>query len=218
MHPQCQYTSRDSNIINAKFAPKSKIEEILGIPLSETYVMLCKDHYNDCYRAYNPSAQCASCNAWPKTGTSFINHCPNAELVAAYLNYDVPLTSSDLLCKSCYNIHTSIIKSFETHPEMVNSRLMEYINDWEAEITCDATTHLTRAVLSAVVAVAKCFTQDKALLLSDASEVFLSAYCDKSNVTNSVSNTNVILETENGITKFTPRWLLYQLILHLKNH
>ena len=151
-----------------------------------------------------------------KTGTSFINHCPNAELVAAYLNDDVPLTSSDLLCKSCYNVHTSIIKSFETHPEMVNSRLIEYINDWEAEITCDVTTHLTRAVLSAVVAVAKCFTQDKALLLSDASKVFLSAYCDESNVTTSVSNTNVILETENGTTKFTPRWLLYQLILHLK--
>lgn len=56
MHPQCQYASRDSNIINAKFAPKSKIEEILGITLSETDVMLCKDHYNDCYSAYNPSA------------------------------------------------------------------------------------------------------------------------------------------------------------------
>ena len=45
----------------------------------------------------------------------------------------------------------SIIKSFETHPEMVNCRLMEYINDWEAEITCDATIHLTRAVLNVKV-------------------------------------------------------------------
>ena len=77
------------------------------------------------------------------------------------------------------------------------------------------TNYSAHSRLSAVVAVAKCFTQDMALLLSDVSKVFLSAYRDESNVTTSVSNTNVIRETENGTTKFTPRWLLYQLILHL---
>lgn len=92
MHSQCQNTSQNSNIINVRFTTKSKIEEILGITLNEDEVLLCKDHYNKCYRVYNPT-HCASCNAWPKTSTTFINHCLN-NLIAAYLNDGVVLTSN----------------------------------------------------------------------------------------------------------------------------
>ena len=82
-----------------------------------------------------------------------------------------------------------------------------------------STDKLTDAVLAAVVTVAKCFLQEKAILLSSACTVFLKAYSNEINITSNISSVELYLENRDGTTtKFTSCWLLHQLILHLRHH
>ena len=73
-----------------------------------------------------------------------------------------------------------------------------------------ATTELTRAVLASVVFAAKLLQQDRALLLSQAVSVFLNNYPPAKD------NEDLYLELRDGTIKFSARWLMNQLIIHLQ--
>lgn len=86
---------------------------------------------------------------------------------------------------------------------------------WNEEKARPSTNKLTCAILTTVVRFAESINEEKAMLLSNACAVFIEAYTGETDID---SLSSVILEIENSdsITKFTSRWLLHQLILHLK--
>jgi hypothetical protein len=71
--------------------------------------------------------------------------------------------------------------------------------------------------MTTVVAVAKALCHEKALLLSSACEIFVNMYSGET-IIDSISYVELYLETEDSTIRFTSRWLLNQLIIHLQKN
>lgn len=221
MYPECKTTS--NIMIKALFAPKEIIKEITDIQTHrDESIYLCRAHYNEVYKcACNPSTKCASCDASPKEGTKFTHHSPDACTVSSYISDDDngrEILPDDVLCIACYKAHQSLLAEIETIPEYINKCLYDDMKFW-AEVQKEPSTDppLTNAILETVIFVAKQLYQEKALLLSTACSVFLETYTGQ-NIMCSISSIEVIINCEDGTTKFTSRWLLSRLVLHLNKY
>ena len=84
---------------------------------------------------------------------------------------------------------------------------------WRAKASDKDTDRLTVAVLKAALFVAEQLLQQKAVLLPQASQVFLQAY--GVNHTGSIKSVELNLEVGEGTVQFSSRWLLNQLIVYL---
>ena len=120
----------------------------------------------------------------------------------------------DKICKTCYKMHSSILSELATQPTSIDGKLLENIGVWE-QAQKDAESLLTKAVLEAVIIVVKSFLQNKALLLSSVRNIVLEAYMGEIAL-DGISSLDVTIETGDSSIKFTSRWLLHQLIAHLK--
>ena len=87
--------------------------------------------------------------------------------------------------------------------------MISNIELWKEKMSDENTDELTRAVLATIIFVAKKLSQDRALLLPQAVSFFLDSYPHS-------AETDLYLELEYGKIKFSPRWLLNQLIVHLQ--
>ena len=83
---------------------------------------------------------------------------------------------------------------------------------WRAKASDKDTDRLTVAVLKAALFVAEQLLQQKAVLLPQASQVFLQAY--GVNHTGSIKSVELNLE----VVQFSSRWLLNQLIVYLSSY
>ena len=87
--------------------------------------------------------------------------------------------------------------------------LTKSIEEWEATHQAHNTDHLTKAILSSVIFVAKHLLAKKALLLPWVCQIFLNAYTGDMNLV------QVSLEVGDSTVQFSSRWLLHQLITFL---
>ena len=216
IYPECNQTS---NIIKASFAPPETIRQAVGISSSND-LLFCKGHYNQLYRQLHPPIKCASCQAQAKVGSTFRHYSPDSVTISKYLSDSGTMYSEvqpdDLICLTCYKMHLAILSSFETQHLPVNECLLSDIELWQ-QTQNDTSSILTKSILEAVITVAKELYQDKAILLTSACAVFLEAYTGE-RYTESISSLEVYIETGDSTIHFTSRWLLHQLIIHLKNY
>ena len=84
---------------------------------------------------------------------------------------------------------------------------------WECKLSESNTDKLTRTVLDTAIFVARELLNQRAVLLPHVSRVFLHTYGQST-----IDNDEQILEGREGTIKFSSRWLLKQLIMHLCNH
>lgn len=120
---------------------------------------------------------------------------------------------TDVLCLLCYKAHLKLLTELENDQE---NDINYCINHWLQEQNDINTSEVTKSVLEAVVFVANHLRQDKALLLSAASTVFAEHYT-RETLTCSISSLSLTIETEESTLKFSSRWLLNNLIIHLNN-
>ena len=180
---------------------------------SEGPPLLCQRHYQHLYRQAHAPAVCADCGAKPKYGTTFSRHSPNATLITVHLKestgFEGEIKDDDTICMSCYKCHLSILQ--ETSGS-INRAALEYdINTWKHQLpNCEDT--LTIALLTSVVHVATELLQDRALLLPQVCDVFLSKYGTVRN------SSQLYLEVGDSEVQFSSRWLLHQLIVYLHSY
>ena len=178
LNPKCQ-TSQYEKLIKPAFAPIDKLKLTIGISTTDPLV-LCQKCYNDLYQLFHPSTICHSCGATPKAGTSFCRHSYDALTVSQHLSdttgCDVSIHPDDYLCYNCYKLHTSILKSLESQLQEPDYMLCSLTEIWRAKASDKDTDRLTVAVVKAALFVAEQLLQQKAVLLPQASQVFLQAY------------------------------------------
>ena len=149
----------------------------------------------------------------PKYGTTFSRHSPNATLITVHLKestgFEGEIKDDDTICMSCYKYHLSILQ--ETSGS-INRAALEYdINTWKHQLpNCEDT--LTIALLTSVVHVATELLQDRALLLPQVCDVFLSKYGTVRN------SSQLYLGVGDSEVQFSSRWLLHQLIVYLHSY
>ena len=208
VYSDCVASSNNTRII----APCEDTEEAFRQVLNGTEqpIFLCQTHYQCLYRKIHAHIPCAGCDAKPKSSQGgYTRHSPDALSVTNYLNehteFEVTITPTDVLCKSCYDMHLVIIKNMESLDNIPD--LSSDMSLWSMIVCEEHTTELTRAVLNTVIHVAKMLQQERALLLPQVVNVFTQNY-------SSSDNTN--LELDNGTIKFSARWLMSQLITYLQ--
>lgn len=223
MYPQCTTASTKANRVSrALFAPTSEVKRLSGIRTdSDEPVLLCSAHYCQVYRQVHPPMKCASCGAFPKPGSKFTHHSPDASLVSRYLHeidhMVEEIQPNDNLCMTCYKVHLSVVSVIEASDatSFVTS-LISDISLWLLAKESNTNT-LTKSILEIVIFVSKHLLDDKALLLTTASMIFLEAYTGQRDI-DSVSSVALELEIGNSTIKFSSRWLLNQLIFHLHKY
>lgn len=88
---------------------------------------------------------------------------------------------------------------------------------WESELVNDSTDKLTKAILHSVLYVALELEHQRAVLLPWVCREFLCHYLGTSSEVDSESQEHV-LESSEGTVKFSSRWVLKQLAVHLHSH
>ena len=151
---------------------------------TEQPIFLCQTHYQCLYRKIHAHIPCAGCDAKPKSSQGgYTRHSPDALSVTNYLNehteFEVTITPTDVLCKSCYDTHLVIIKSIESLDNIPD--LSSDMSLWSMIVCEEHTTELTRAVLNTVIHVAKMLQQERALLLPQVVNVFTQNYSSSDN-------------------------------------
>ena len=67
-----------------------------------------------CIQCIPPKRIYKSCGAVPKAGKTFNQHSPDSQTVTEHLrktiNSDINITPQDILCLSCYKLHSNILK------------------------------------------------------------------------------------------------------------
>jgi len=89
------------------------------------------------------------------------------------------------------------------------------IEVWEYTLSQGDTDKLTKAVLQAVLYVAKELSCQRAVLLPVVSQVFLRAY---EPTHSNISSNTVYLNVAKGTIKYSSQWLLNQLTAYLQHH
>ena len=217
--PECHESKK---LISPKFDSVENCELAIGVKSSpEKPFLLCSKHYAVLYRQLNTSQPCANCGVLPKQGTCFTWHSPNVIVIndlLSEINCDdnaVHLKESDCVCSACYRAHLAMLKT--TEKDMCRSdnetQLVHLIDTWKMALTDEKITAVTQATLHAVLYVADEIMHQRAVLLPSVSKVFLAAY-----TTDSETDSNVhVLAVGEGTVKYTTRWLLNQIILHLQS-
>ena len=200
--------SDDSRLIVPSFISSEELRAFPGVSTGEH--LLCNKHYQEVYRHFNHS-KCAGCGIQPKTGSSFTRHRPNPSLVNSVLNTTLnedTITSNDTICLNCYKNHLVLIKSVE---EENKHDLQNLITIWERVICDDTLENIEKATLSTVMYVANELISNRAMLLPHVAQVFLHEYL------HSVPG-NEEYKGKEGTIKFSSKWLLKQLLVHLHLH
>ena len=217
--PECHESKK---LISPKFDSVENCELAIGVKSSpEKPFLLCSKHYAGLYRKLNTPQSCANCGVLPKQGTCFTRYSPNVIVIndlLSEINCDdnaVHLKESDCVCNACYRAHLAMLKT--TEKDMCRSdnetQLMHLIDTWKMALTDEKITAVTQATLHAVLYVADEIMHQRAVLLPSVSIVFLAAY-----TTDSETDSNVhVLAVGEGTVKYTTRWLLNQIILHLQS-
>jgi hypothetical protein len=172
---------------------------------------LCEAHYQDLYRQAHAPTPCCGCGCKPKSRNGpYTRHSPDPTTISKYLSEktgcSVDITQTDVLCKSCYNIHLAILNDIN------NPIITPSANQLDLEIarwTMTMRTHnceVTKSILATVVYVGKKLLQDRALLLPQVVSFFLKHRNQNEH------NKNEELEYEDSTVTFSARWLLHQLI------
>ena len=111
-YPKC--TMPHDKVMTPAFTNEQTIKGILRLTTDEP-IILCKAHYQSLYREVRKqiATPCASCGAKPVRGTMFTRHSPNPKVIQEHmcltLGVDIPITSSDTICSSCYKLHHHIL-------------------------------------------------------------------------------------------------------------
>ena len=91
-----------------------------------------------------------SCGAYPKNGTNFCRHSPDAIKVSEHLSnttgQNVEIKPSDYICYTCYRTHCSIIESLMA-PHGSKTSLQRSIEEWVSEYNANTTNKLTKLSL-----------------------------------------------------------------------
>ena len=212
--PGCTVTEK---LISPSFDSASNIEAVLcRQPLPSEPILLCTKHYRNVHRKLASPPACKSCGTQPKPGTWFTRHSPDAHTICSHLQntvgMDIVLQPSDKICAMCYKAHIAILKSLEEQLNTPDNILKESMDIWEMVKRDDNTNHLTKTVLTIVLFVAKELLLQRALLLPAVCRMFLAEYggCD--------SQSELHLESREGMVSFSSRWLLQQIIMYLGPH
>ena len=216
-NPHCENDTY-KRLINPMFATNDKLAEIFNTESTDEPFVLCRQCYNKAYSTIcaSHSELCSSCGAKPKSGTNFCRHSPDAMKVSEHLSHttgqSVVINPNDYLCFTCYKTHCSIIKSLKS-PHGSNTQLQQSIEEWVSKYNDENSDKLTKAILEAVIYVARNLLMDKAILLPWACKVFLQAY--DTELIGSIKSTRVSIDTGDSCLLFTGKWLLNELITHL---
>ena len=98
---------------------------------------------------------------------------------------------------------------------MVPNELLEGdIAKWEHQLSQTGISQLTKAILTTVLYVAKEILPQNAVLLPEASDVFIEAFL----LPGASSSADLHLDLEEGTIKFTSQWLLSQLLIYLNKY
>ncbi|SMN12415.1 hypothetical protein SPBRAN_865 [uncultured Candidatus Thioglobus sp.] len=210
----CTYSNCAATLREKIIIPSAETQAIFAQLLNvQGSVALCETHYHSLYRQLHKPNSCAGCGANPKAREgAFIRHSPDAITVSEYLcertGCDLSLTPTDTLCKSCYDMHLVILNHIEQLSNEPKTKLKSDITEWNEKLADENTNELTRAILATVLFVGKKIQKDRAILLPHAVTVFLENY--------SHDDDDFYLELGDGRVKFSSRWLLHQLIIHLQ--
>lgn len=88
---------------------------------------------------------------------------------------------------------------------------MQLIETLKTKVSDKGTAKVLKGILCTVIYVGKEIMHERAVLLPHASQVFLTAYADNSDILQTVHQ----LELGEGAVKYTRKWLFHQIILHL---
>ena len=213
IHPQCCNRFHEK-LMKPAFATITALETHLGVQVSDDIpFLLCPPCYSKVYNHFNSPSRCSSCGATSKLGQKFIRHSPNPTLISQYLTeatgIEIVIGPSDRICTSCYNTHSSIIKSTECQLNGSDEKLENDTETWEVTIRRHNDDELTNAILTSVIFVAQSLLSQKAVLLPWVCQVFLEA-CG---VQCSEEVKSVYLEEGDRKIQFSSRWLLDHLIV-----
>ena len=212
------HSNRTSNVSTKIITPSKETLPVFTKALNvQGNVSLCETHYQSIYRQSHRPNPCTGCGAKPKARQgAYVRHSPDAITVSQYLyqgtGYDSILSPTDTFCKSCYDMHLVILNHIQQQANKPSTKLKSNIMLWKVTIKDENTNELTRAILATVIFVAKKLQQDRALLLPQAVTVFLDNYPPSQDVLPE----ELYLELGDGQIKFSPRWLMHQLITYLQ--
>ena len=198
MHPDCGSTGRTISCSS---------EMVVTFPFFPGKGHVCERHYQQLYRQLHTLTPCSGCGKKPKVREGpYTRRSPDAITVSKHLmesGLDGNITQADTLCKACYDLHLVILRKQD------KSVLKDDIALWREVANDGNTPELTRAILATVLYVANKLQQDMALLLPHVATVFLSFYSQG-------DREELYLVLGDGRVKFSPRWLMHQLITHLQ--
>ena len=118
---KCMYPECTANSSNEKIVVPTENTRALFSTLPDTDLSLigalCERHYQQLYRQVHAPSPCAGCGAKPKARHRHTRHSPDAITITDYLiehtDFGVTITSDDVLCKACYNMHLAILNSID---------------------------------------------------------------------------------------------------------
>ena len=211
VYSECSANSHSKKIIVPTSTTKAALIDLLD---TTQPITICERHYQQLYRQTNKCNACACCGAMPKARHGdYTRHSPDAIAVSSYLTeyteFGMTFSANDAICKSCYNMHLTIIQRMEKQDNI--RELQSDLMIWAMTVEDKHTNALTRAILLTVIFVAKMLKNDKALLLPHAVNVFQTHYSALAG-----EDSNMLLELGDSTIAFSARWLLSQLIIHLQ--
>ena len=204
-------------MIKPSFVPVEKLKAALKISSTgEAPLVLCQHCYNELYAQFHPLKTCASCGAKPKVGSHLCRHSPDAAAVTQHLQEttgtEVIIQPSDCLCYTCYLLHLTIHTSLHAKKEEAEHSLESAMQRWREQAD-NSDDKLTKAILASVLFVGEHLVIEKALLLPQVCRVFLENY--GVTLTDGLKSVDLNLEVGDSTVKFSSRWVLNQLIIHL---
>ena len=216
-NPNCTHPHYE-RVIKPAFRPLDDIRTALGLTLTtHDEVVLCPSCYHDVYLHFQEATNCHSCGAISKSGNKFCRHSPDAQRVSQHLKEstgcEIALNPDDYICLNCYKLHCSIIKTLDSALEGTDTMLKCMTETWKAQANETNSDIVMVAVLRTVILVADYLLQEKALLLPQACLIFFNAY--GINHPSSITSLQLDLDVGESTVKFSSRWLLNQLIIHL---
>ena len=159
IYPECTSTSLNTKVINT---PDIKLQEVICYELKREIedIFLCEKHYQFFYRKLNAYHPCASCGAKPKVRQGpYFRHSPDPTIINDYLKdqteKNVAIAETDTICKSCYDMHATIIADIKTASTRTVPSLESSIQSWSLRTKQDNADHLSTSIISTVIFTAK---------------------------------------------------------------
>jgi len=97
-------------LIKPSFAPLDEIKAFLNLHSLEGTFALCQKCYCYAYNVLHPKETRKSCGAVSKAGEIFNRHIPDPQTITEHfrntIDNDINITPQDVLCLSCYKVHS----------------------------------------------------------------------------------------------------------------